>query len=161
MKKILLITVLCLATLLCSCKNKDVEVISDKAEMGTTVYTIIGQKCLDGIDYESHDLNVAVRKIEDNTLYTCISTYNPKFNKEEPTLTPYVLAQDAKFFSRDSDIVNYLAGNIENEVVYKALSQKKFMKKFKKAENPKMYLWLNDLGEVEIAMLYHTDATRK
>ena len=161
MKKILLIMVLCLASLLCSCKNKDLEVISDKAEMGTTTYTIIGQKCLDGLDYESHDLNVSVRKIEDNTLYTCISTYNPKINKEEPELTAYVLAQDARFYTRDSDIVQYLAGDIENEVEYKVLSQKKFMKKFKKTENAKMYLWLNDAGEVEIAMMYFTDATRK
>lgn len=160
MKKILLVLLLCLATLLCSCKNKDVEVISDEAEMGTTVYTIIGQKCLDGLDYESHDLNVAVPKIEDNVLLTCIATYNPKINTEIPNTTPYVLAEDCLFYTRDSDIVHERSGDIKNEVIYKEHTKEKFMKKYKKAENPKMYLWLNDMGEVSIAMLYTVTSTR-
>ncbi len=162
MKKVLLVLVLCFATLLCSCKSRDdVRVLSVNANLGTTRYTFVGEKCLDGLNYESANLNVAVVKIEDNTLHTCISTYHPKINKEMPEITTYVFAQNVKFYTRDSKIINHLEGDIENKVVYEELTEKAFIKKFKKRENPKMYLWLNDAGEVEIAMMYLTTATKK
>lgn len=160
MKKLLVVFMLIFAMLLCGCKEKDVEILSVAGEMGTTYYTIKGSDCLNGLDYETAEFNVAVPKIEDDVLLTCIATYNPKINTETPKTTPYVLAEDCLFYTRDSDIVHERSGDIKNEVVYKALTKEKFMKKYKKAENPKMYLWLNDMGEVSIAMLYTVTSTR-
>lgn len=161
MKKLLIIFVLMFATLLCSCKEKDVDILSVAGETGVTTYTIHGDDCLNGLDYESAQLNVAVLKIEEDTLFTCKPTYNPKTADEEPETTTYVLADDAVFYTRDSDIVHLLNGNIENEVFYKEYTKEKFIKKYNKTENAKMYLWTNENGEVSIAMLYTTTSTRK
>lgn len=159
MKKLLIVFALCFAALLCSCKEKDIDILSVAGETGVTTYTTHGSICLNGLDYESAQLNVTVLKIEDNVLYTCKPTYSPKTDSEEPETTAYALAEDAVFYTRDSDIVHLRNGNIENEVFYKEYTKEKFIKKFDKTENAKMYLWTNENGEISIAMMYTTTST--
>ena len=166
MKKSLLLLLLCLLLALCGCaksKNDSKGQSSGQSSKyidsvietgGSSKMEIIGDECLDGLDYTTFDLNVAVLRVEGDVFCTFSSSYDADMDGVNPKTDDYKLAENARFYTRNSHTVISRIGNTDTKVTYAEMDRDKFIASVEADDLAIMYLWLNSKNEITIAMMY-------